>query len=102
MIIIKSQDELRIVDCETVIINVNNRKEILSNARISISGEDYSPLGVYETEQRAKEVMAEIEDCIRVERFISKFNTFQYFTKDFTDVMHDFTDNGFIYTMPKI
>ena len=64
MIIIKSQDKLRIVDCLTVIINVNNRKEILANARITISGEDYTPLAEYKTEERAKEVMEDIEEHI--------------------------------------
>ena len=59
---IRSQDKLRLTRMDSVIINVRNKKEITSNYSYTFDGfEKDIPLGEYNTEERALEVLDEIQ-----------------------------------------
>ena len=62
---IRSQDRLRLAKMDSVIINARNKKEITSNYSYSSDGyEKDIPLGEYDTEERALEILDEIQKIL--------------------------------------
>ena len=63
---IRSQNRLGLVKTTDVCINYNNQKSIIANFRNLGNGDDdYFPLGEYDTEERALEVLDEIQRLIK-------------------------------------
>lgn len=62
---IRSQDRLRLVKTTDICIDYNNQKRLIANCRnLSNGDEDYFPLGEYDTEEAALEVLDEIQNII--------------------------------------
>lgn len=62
---IRSQDRLRLVKTTDICIDYNNQKSLIANCRnLSNGNDDYFPLGEYDTEERALEVLDEIQATI--------------------------------------
>ena len=63
---IRSQDGLRLAKMDSIIINVRNKKEITSNYSYTSDGfEKDIPLGEYNSEERALEVLDEIQRILQ-------------------------------------
>ena len=91
---IRSQDRLRLARMDSVIINARNKKEITSNYSYTSDGfEKDIPLGEYKTEERALEVLDEIQNILKPQEYeIEKGNG--YYTKS-TNI------STYVYEMPK-
>lgn len=69
---IRSQDRLRLTHIDSVIINARNKKEIIGNYSYTSDGfERDIPLGEYNTEERALEVLDEISSKIKNRYIVS-------------------------------
>lgn len=81
MITIRSQDKMNIVNVKTVSINYSNRKQIIANYMPDTykgSGDYYEVLGIYETKERAMEILNEIANMIYMrELFVADTNGFK-------------------------
>lgn len=98
MIIIESQDGKSIRKVENIQI-INTNRIITGYKEFStLTGfeEYFDVLGEYKTEERAKEIMKEIEDRIRELKLIDVIK----YTKDFI-IDFDTAREMAIYTMPK-
>lgn len=62
---IRSQNKLNLTKVNSVIIDYNYQKKIVANYMEFNGDEDYVPLGEYDTEERALEVLDEIQDLMR-------------------------------------
>ena len=58
---IRSQNKLTITKINSIVIDYNNRKSIIANYEDFNGNENYTPLGEYDTEERALEVLDEIQ-----------------------------------------
>jgi len=62
---IRSKNKLSLTKVNSVIIDYNNQKSIVANYMEFNDSEDYTPLGEYDTEERALEVLDEIQSILK-------------------------------------
>ena len=58
---IRSQNKLSLTKVNSVVIDFNDQKKLVANYIQFNGDEDYTPLGEYDTEERALEVLDEIQ-----------------------------------------
>ena len=58
---IRSQNKLTLTKINSVVIDYNDKKKIVANYIEFYGSEDYTPLGEYDTEEKALEVLDEIQ-----------------------------------------
>lgn len=91
---IRSQDKMNLESVHSINVNYLNKKQIICNCEpdfIGSQGEYYVLLGEYETEERALEVLDEIQKKINLINL----------GHDFGSPMVDLKNPSYIYEMPK-
>lgn len=102
---IRSQNKLNLTKVNSVIIDYNYQKKIVANYMEFNGDEDYVPLGEYDTEERALEVLDEIQDVIKLKQsWQLNENSFKVCIQkggyDEEQVMK-IIDKMYVYEMPK-
>ena len=62
---IRSQNKLSLTKVNSVVIDFNDQKKLVANYIQFNGDEDYTPLGEYDTEERALEVLNEIQNILK-------------------------------------
>ena len=62
---IRSQNKLSLTKINSVVIDYNDQKKIVANYMEFNGSEDYTPLGEYDIEERALEVLDEIQNLLQ-------------------------------------
>ena len=69
---IRSQNKLNLTKVNSVIIDYNYQQKIVANYMEFNGDEDYTPLGEYDTEERALEVLDEIQGLLETRNDIQQ------------------------------
>jgi hypothetical protein len=91
---VRSQDKMNLVKIRQISLNYQNNKQIIANYMPDFypnSGEYYELLGIYESKERALEVLTEIQNKINLINL----------GHDFGSPMIDLKNPTYIYQMPE-
>ena len=69
---IRSQNKLSLTKVNSVVIDYNNQKKLVANYMEFNGSEDYTPLGEYDTEERALEVLDEIQNILKPQLLVRR------------------------------
>lgn len=69
---IRSQNKLTLTKINSVVIDFNDKKKLVANYIEFYGSEDYTPLGEYDTEERALEVLDEIQNILKPQLLIRR------------------------------